>query len=131
MVAAGAILNLFILIIGSIYFPDNIVMFLASTTSSFLVFRYVLMAVLGVLFLVKAFHVRPLKPVLALASIVMASWTLYSWHMYTMQLLDLLVLLQVAIVFALTSLELHETKEKIHPEEDKTETQGSILSTAN
>ena len=109
---AGLILMLSILVIGSEVFPNNSSMWLASVELSMNIIRLVMITLLLAVFFTDPPRSRQLRALFGVAAVAMVSWTgmQLAWH--STYLLDMLVFLQAAIIFALEAIEYQPSEEE-------------------
>jgi hypothetical protein len=106
LLIVGSTIMAAILLVGGLYFPNEFIMWMASTSLTFAVTRgVIILALLGLLFTHPPRKVwfRMLLSILAVSQI---SWALAEINSGSIHILDAMLLLNTGIIFAIAALEL-------------------------
>ena len=110
VVIAGTFLITASLLIGGLYYPDSPLMWLASTTISFAVIRGIILALLGVLLVVRPPRPLYLRALIGAVAAALGATVVWLTATYMIQPIDTVVFIEVAIVFGIEALEVHATR---------------------
>lgn len=105
------------LMLGGIYYPNSLLMSLADPSMSYVALRAVIVALLIVLLVTRPPRTYTVRMLIGIGSVVLAALSFGALFSYEVRLLDAAVFLEVAIIFALESLEVRtiHVKEKYLP----------------
>jgi hypothetical protein len=106
LLIVGSTIMAAILLVGGLYFPNEFIMWMASTSLTFAVTRgVIILALLGLLFTHpprKAWF----RMFLAILAVGQISWALAEINSASIHILDAMLLLNTGIIFAIAALEL-------------------------
>lgn len=105
VVIVGTFLITASLLVGGLYYPDSPMMWLASTSTGFAIIRAAVLVLLGTLLWVeppRPFYIRAIIGGAAAALLVTVIWLTQN---YTLEPIDTVVFIEVAIVFGIEALE--------------------------
>jgi hypothetical protein len=106
LLIVGSTIMAAILLVGGLYFPNEFIMWMASTSLTFAVTRgVIILALLGLLFTHPPRKVW-FRMLLAIAAVSQISWALAEINSGSIHILDAMLLLNTGIIFAIAALEL-------------------------
>ncbi|HAC56441.1 TPA: hypothetical protein DCF80_02980 [Candidatus Saccharibacteria bacterium] len=97
------------LLLGSVYFPDTLLMSLTDTSPSYTIIRIVVALLLLSLLITKPPRSKLLRAVIGGWSVILAVVSVQSLFNYQLRFFDALVFLEIAIIFAIEALETRVT----------------------
>lgn len=103
--ATGLIIILLALIVGSFAIPNAPIMWFASTTTTYTIMRFMLIAALIILIFTEPPRSHSIRAGLGGMSITLALWTLAEIYSNHLHMWDFMAFLLAAVILALESLE--------------------------
>ncbi len=112
MIIGASVIALLVLTIGTIFFPQNIVMTLADTSTHFLALRITLLITIFSLVVIKILQIKISRLLLAMCALTISFWALFNLYTYSIHILDFMSLVLVALAFIAAIFEQPEAEPK-------------------